>query len=176
MRNVFYFFSVITILFMLSCEKDDICPDSTETTPKLIVTFNDAQNQDERKIVESLSVFAFKDNEMILIQNISTINTDSIAIPLRNEIANAKFKLFKNSSFIDDMIIQGEKTHLELNYGINEVFVSRACGFINNYELESNIYTIDPTDSDQTSSWIIDYIINNPTVSNENQSHVILLH
>ena len=65
---------------IISCEKDDICPESTQTTPQLVVTFYDLLDPQQSKTVESLAVYAIKDSELILIENINGINTDSIAI------------------------------------------------------------------------------------------------
>ena len=74
---------IVSIIFLTGCEKDDICPESTQTTPRLVITFYDIDNTQERKNVESLAVYAVRDNELVLIEDISGITTDSIAIPLR---------------------------------------------------------------------------------------------
>ena len=36
-------------LIIISCEKDDICPDSTQTTPQLVVAFYDALDPQQSK-------------------------------------------------------------------------------------------------------------------------------
>ena len=70
----------------VACEKDDLCAETTPTTPQLIISFKDANNTTESKAVESLGVFAVQNNDFVLIETINGINTDSIAIPLRNYI------------------------------------------------------------------------------------------
>ena len=35
---------IVSIIFLTSCEKDDICPESTQTTPRLVITFYDINN------------------------------------------------------------------------------------------------------------------------------------
>ena len=159
----------------MGCEKDDICAETNPTTPQLVVTFKDANNTTESKAVESLGVYAVKDNELILIESINGINTDSIAIPLRNDIDISDFKFYKNYSLTDG-VIQGEENHIYLDYSTVEVFVSRACGFINNY-IDLSVFTYDPNVFDPPiGTWISGYEIINPTVENENQAHVSIFH
>ena len=48
-----YLVLFLIILTIYNCESDDICPESTLTTPRLIVTFYDEENPDERKNISS---------------------------------------------------------------------------------------------------------------------------
>ena len=48
---------MIATLTTYNCESDDICPESTLTTPRMIITFYDVNNPEERKNVESLGVY-----------------------------------------------------------------------------------------------------------------------
>ena len=54
------FYTLILISFILSCESDDICPESTNSTPRLIITFYDMQNTEVKKNVEDLAVYAIR--------------------------------------------------------------------------------------------------------------------
>jgi len=156
-------------LIIISCEKDDICPDSTQTTPQLVVTFYDALDPQQSKIVESLAVYAIKDSELILIENINGINTDSIAIPLRNDIGASNFRFIRNYS-VENNIIFGNLSHIYIDYEMTDVFISRACGFITNYSLLSIL------NDNYADTWITESEIVNPVVTNENQAHVKILH
>ena len=162
----------MSFLIIISCEKDDICPDSTQTTPQLIVTFYDVLDPQQSKIVESLAVYAIKDSELILIENINGVNTDSIAIPLRNDIGVSNFKFIKNYSVENDIIF-GDQNHIYIDYEISDVFVSRACGFLANYSISSLILVLQDY---PIVEWIGGYEIVNPIVTNENQAHVKILH
>ena len=159
----------MSFLIIISCEKDDICPDSTQTTPQLVVTFYDALDPQQSKIVESLAVYAIKDSELILIENINGINTDSIAIPLRNDIGASNFRFIRNYSVENDIIF-GDFSHIYLDYEMTDVFISRACGFITNYSLLSIL------NDNYAGTWITESEIVNPVVTNENQAHVKILH
>ncbi|MDG2174210.1 MAG: DUF6452 family protein [Flavobacteriaceae bacterium] len=159
----------MSFLIIISCEKDDICPDSTQTTPQLVVTFYDALDPQQSKIVESLAVYAIKDSELILIENINGINTDSIAIPLRNDIGASNFRFIRNYS-VENNIIFGDLSHIYIDYEMTDVFISRACGFITNYSLLSIL------NDNYADTWITESEIVNPVVTNENQAHVKILH
>ena len=165
---------LLLIIFITSCEKDDICPESTQTTPQLIITFYDATAVEQSKTVESLAVYAEKNSELILIGNINGINTDSIAIPLRNDIGLSNFKFIKNYSIENDVIF-GDSNHIYIDYEINDVFISRACGFIANYSI-TTLLNYDTLADPPITGWITGYEIINSTVTNENQSHVKILH
>jgi hypothetical protein len=162
----------MSFLIIISCEKDDICPDSTQATPQLVVAFYDALDPQQRKTVESLAVFAIKDSELILIENINGINTDSIAIPLRNDIGVSNFKFIRNYS-VEGNIIFGDLNHVYIDYEMTDVFISRACGFITNYSILSLILVLQDY---PVVGWIDGYEIVNPIVTSENQAHVKILH
>ena len=164
----------ISFLIIISCEKDDICPDSTQTTPQLVVAFYDALDPQQSKIVESLAVYAIKDSELILIENINGINTDSIAIPLRNDIGVSNFRFIRNYS-VENNIIFGDLNHVYIDYEMTDVFISRACGFITNYSILS-LAPYDILQDPPVIGWIDGYEIVNPIVTNENQAHVKILH
>ena len=165
---------IVSIIFLTGCEKDDICPESTQTTPRLVITFYDIDNTQERKNVESLAVYAVRDNELVLIEDISGITTDSIAIPLRNDIGVSNFKFIKNYSLENDVMF-GDSNHIYIDYEINDVFISRACGFIANYSI-TTLLNYDLMADPPITGWITGYEIINSTVTNENQSHVKILH
>ena len=170
-----FFIVLIATVTTYNCESDDICPESTLTTPRMIITFYDVNNPEERKNVESLGVYIIKNSEFTLINEINGINTDSIAIPLRDDESVSNFKLCKDFSEDIAVIPSGLPNHLHVDYEINEKFISRACGFINNYNL-SLALPYDPINTTSPTNWISDVIILNDSVNNENQSHVKILH
>ncbi len=169
------FIILIAPLITYNCENDDICSESTLTTPRMIITFYDVNNPEERKNVESLGIYIVKNSEFTLINEINGINTDSIAIPLRDDESVSNFKFCKDYSEDIPVIPSGLPNHLYVDYEINERFISRACGFVNNYNL-SLVLPYDPIDVSNPSNWISDVIILNNSITNENQSHVKILH
>tara|TARA_B100001057_G_scaffold363485_1_gene366193 strand:- start:4251 stop:4772 length:522 start_codon:yes stop_codon:yes gene_type:complete len=170
-----FFILFLSLISIYSCESDDICPESALTTPQLIVTFYDMDNPEERKSVQSLGVYIIKNNGLILLNEINGINTDSITIPLRDDESVSNFKFCKDFSEDITVIPNGLPNHLYFEYEIDETFVSRACGFINNYNL-SLALPYDPENTPSITNWISDVVILNNYVTNENQSHVKILH
>lgn len=175
MKIHFYIYLIISFSLLVACENDDICAETTPTTPQLVITFKDANNINESKAVESLAVYAIENNELILIETINGINTDSIAIPLRNDIGISNFKFYKNHSQVDG-VIEGDENHIYIDYNTVQIFISRACGFINNY-IDLSVLNYDPNIfGTPAGNWISGYEVINPILENENQEHVNIFH
>ena len=168
-------FSLILILLVFSCESDDICAESTNSTPRLIITFYDMENIETRKDVENLAIYAIKDGQLIAVNEINGITTDSINIPLRNDQSVSNFKFYKDFSLVES-VPNGTEDHLYVDYVISEIFISKACGFVNNYNI-LNFLPYDPFENPSLpANWISGYTIENNLIENENQSHVKIFH
>ena len=164
-------YSLLSLLLMTatsSCEKDDICAESTSTTPHLIIDFFDINNPDEPKNVRLLTVTGEGLTEPIL----SSTTTSTITLPLRfqeeGETTTSRFELKKDSDYDtdEDMNTVSNIDVIEVTYTPEFIYVSRACGYksiFNNTEL-----TIEP-DAD---NWAISYDVINSTIENENEAHI----
>lgn len=166
---------LIAIIILLSvifsaCEKDDICVDGD--TPLLIVRFYDAENPTVIKQVPGLRVIG--------VGNGSPVDTfsdrsslDSIGIPLRTVEALTEFTFIIDSANDENGAETGNSDTLGFTYDTQEVFVSRACGFIVNYDnLSSNLTT-------DTDNWIQSIEIAKTTVqleTEETTAHVKIFH
>ena len=139
------------ILSFLSCEVDDICVEPT--TPQLIIRFYDVTKPTTKKPVTNLNVWVVGKDSII-----KNKETDSIAIPLNINSDQTIYK-FSSSKLVDN---------ITYNYQRNEVFVSRSCGF--KYIFKH----INTTNS--TSNWIKQIIIINPTIENEKNAHIKIMH
>lgn len=158
--------ALILLLFALnSCERDDICPGSTPTTPKLIIRFYDVVNSTETKRVTNLLVQGVGNDEPVF----SVTSTDSIAIPLKTAEGETQFRLFSNYEDEDN---PGNEDILTFTYNPDEIYVSRACGFKTIFE---NVQVSD--DATDTDKWIQFFTIEDPlTVDNETAAHVQIFH
>ena len=163
--------ALLLMIIFTSCEKDDICSEATQTTPRIVIDFYDAINPQETKAVEGLAVYAIKNSELFLIEYLNGITTESIAIPLRNDLSESNFLFIKDYSFENDIIL-GDSNYIYIEYNITDVFVSRACGFIANYYINTLTLAQNPPNI----GWITGYEIAYPTITNENQAHVKILH
>ena len=159
-------FVLIAIISFNACEKDDICVDGD--TPKLIIRFYDNENPGELKAVPSLRVVGLGQS--------TTVNTfadrsslDSIALPLRINEANTGFILISDSADEDDLET-GNNDTLTFDYSTLEVFISRACGYIANYDDLSELLTSD------SENWIQNIEIVSPLIQQQDSAHVKILH
>jgi len=135
LKIAFLFF--LSILSFSACEKDDICVDGD--TPLLIIRFYDAENPTEFKPVPSLRVAGIGNEFTVNTIPDRTSNLDSIGIPLKTNATLTEFVFITNSEDDENGIEIGNGDLLGFSYEIREDFVSRACGFVANYEnLTSN--------------------------------------
>ena len=181
---------IIAILLLIaafySCERDDICPESTPTTPHLVIKFFDIDEQSDIKEVENLLIQGINDEELEVYQSATTIDS-IIYIPLRtidddNDPDNGittKFILHKEYVYNDndtpdddtDDEIEGNADTIAITYTTSEVYVSRACGYKTIFE---DVEVTLETDDDV---WIELILFDEPlTVDNETDTHVQIYH
>ncbi|SKB35043.1 hypothetical protein SAMN05660776_0622 [Salegentibacter holothuriorum] len=165
LKNLF-FISGLFMLF-LGCQRDDICPEATQTTPMLVVRFYDAEERDNPARPTNLSIRStVSDSTKTLYQR---INQDSIAIPLRtNQNATSyTFTIFDSDSEEEDQEFTPNTDNLTFTYGSEEIYVNRACAYKVIYN--SLKLTIEGGEDDQ---WIDSYIIEEPNIEDETQAHI----
>ena len=135
MKKIIVLLLLITAFY--SCERDDICPASTPTTPHLYIKFFDVNETDEIKKITKLLIQGLdNDNNGLELYNYVSL-ADSIGLPLRtidndddplNGITT-KFLLHKNYEIDDNDSILGNPDIISINYTTEDVYVSRACGY-----------------------------------------------
>lgn len=166
----------ITLIFLLcitfsACEKDDICVDSD--TSLLIIRFYDAENPTEFKAVPGLRVIGVGNDDTVdtFADRVSTL--DSIGIPLKTNNPLTEFTFIMDSADDENGIETGNSDALAFSYEIREEFISRACGFIANYESLSSDFTAAPE------NWIQSIEVVKDTVkleTEETTAHVKVFH
>ncbi len=165
----------IVLIGFGACEKDDICIDGD--TPLLVIRFYDVDNPTELKDVTDFRIVGVGQNTTVTTVSDRT-DTDSIAIPLKVTENTTGFYFISNSSDIETTDSSGETITVEggdldtlyFNYSRIDKFVSRACGYIANYEdLTSDLKT-------ETDNWIKDIEIVTPLVENSTAAHVKIFH
>jgi hypothetical protein len=172
-------FSLLVILIILigaSCERDDICAETTPTTPQLIIRFYDINEQDNTKQVRLLTVNGVDPEGTVLENIVTNTSTDSIVLPLRfqneNIVTASRFELKRDSDFDTDTndTTFSNTDVIVVSYTPEFVYVSRACGYKSVFNETQNTLIID------SDNWIFSYEIINPTIDNENSAHIILYH
>ncbi|MBC3758778.1 hypothetical protein H7U19_10215 [Hyunsoonleella sp. SJ7] len=172
---------LVLMLFIVgnySCERDDLCPDSTATTPKLIIESFDISDQEESKNIFDLRIVGQgKDNPLSIflpgteneVTYDGTGNVSTIYLPLRTDENETVYTFIQEYAVDDDgNQIEGETDTVTIRYETEEVYVSRACG----YKTIFKNVTVTPGDG-----WVtqIQAINANQSVEDENETHFKLL-
>lgn len=157
---------ILIIFAFKGCTKDDICPEGTAITPKLIITFNDIVNPAVRKQVVGLSIVTnYADSVVVLART----STDSIAIPLNINSDTTKYKFIRTTITSTDTIVNEDI--IDFVYERYNGYVNRACGFKTEFNnLEATLV------EEGTSNWIQEIITNRDTINDENEAHLTILH
>ncbi|MDX1314463.1 MAG: DUF6452 family protein [Eudoraea sp.] len=165
-KKLFLFIIVLGALLISACEKDDICVDGD--TPLLILRFYDAQDTENFKSVTTLRIIG--DGQANPVNTFSDRSTtDSVAIPLRADQSSTQFLLILNSADENDLET-GNIDTLSFSYNVEEVFVSRACGFVANFN------DLEPQLTAGTENWIQAVEVIDTTVTNQFSAHVKIFH
>ena len=165
----------VMLYYVSSCEKDDICVDGD--TPLLIVGFYDVEDTTAFKRVESIRIrnididsIISKDSYKGAFSDRSNI-ADSVLVPLRSNAVTTMYQIISGSQ---DDADTGEETGnidtLTISYDLGEAFVSRACGFVVNYN------NITVTLNEGAENWIQDISVVQPNVANTDSIHVKIFH
>lgn len=143
-----------------NCEKDDICSEETQTTPKLVIEFYDAANPTVLKNVTNLGIV-----ETSLTEGFAFNAVSSITVPLRTNQDLTTINFVLNGS--DDDTTNDISDVITFNYSRIENYISRACGYKTTFILNDSDGLAIPT-----SNWISSYLIIQPNIENENETHV----
>ena len=150
------------LIFLFACEPDDICLSEIDDTPKLLIGFYD-KNSGNLKEVENLKIQGLDNDQIYVFETI-----DSIGIPLINNKNLTTFNLTKN--FVEDNVDSGNNDKMFVNYNPNWIYISRACGYITNYDIDNLIIEND------IENWIIDSEIITYSIKDEENIHVKIYH
>jgi len=169
---------ILIAILSISCERDDICPESTPTTPSVIIDVFDFTNQESRKNIFDLVVVGV-DNDDIL-PGYSFVSSNNLVLPLKSTENTTQYTLIKEASVNDngtpddptDDFIDGNYDTITLNYSRENVYVSRACGYKTIYK---NVTLTIEEDND---NWILSQQPLNPnqSVEDESTTHFNIFH
>ncbi|WP_298537243.1 DUF6452 family protein [uncultured Algibacter sp.] len=185
MKVKFFKFLIIPLItvicFSLACEPDDICPESTSTTPRLIIDFYDANNQENLKNVFDLRIEGIGNTTYLDGKDLSgneiaydgASNFNNALLPLKTDANTTQFVLIKEYEFVDDTTPpKGNRDTITINYSRELVYVSRACGYKTIYK--DVTLTIEPDDDNWMKSR--QPLSDNQSVENEFETHFNVTH
>ncbi|NJX15470.1 DUF6452 family protein [Tamlana crocina] len=184
---------IISVLLLaalsISCERDDICPASTPTTPHLIIDFLDVNNNDNPKNVFGLLIIDTLTTDTLLVTDLNIksilpgygfISESTILLPLKTDANTTQFVLFKEAEINDngteedtsDDFIEGNPDVITINYSREQVFVSRACGYKTIFK--NVTLTIEPDED----NWMLSRqpLTDNQSVEDETTTHFNITH
>lgn len=169
MKASVYFLLFLVFLSVISgCERDDLCAAAIPKTPGLVVRFFDAAKPDSLLAVTNMRVKFVGIDDSLTIGTSFTFNLDSIAIPLKTGVGEllTQIVLINNAT---DTLLRNADT-LDVSYLAEKEFISKACGFKNNFVLQNITLRAD------TDNWISSAQIINDTIQDERKAAVRIFH
>jgi hypothetical protein len=162
---------LVVCCYLWSCEKDDLCAETTPTTPRLVLGFFSATNSTEARSLD-LNVFTEGSQDTIRLGALR-----QVSLPLRTDGTATKWALTYNRpdiNFPDG--IDANTDYLEFKYTTREEYVSRACGYKILFTLEDDTDLVrNPVISEvpgSTRLWIDDAEVLTTNIENENDIHI----
>ena len=163
-------FLLLFLLINLSCQKDDICAESTVITPLLKISFfdNEADSDTIPKPVANLTIRAegVEDNFLI------PANPSEISIPLKTSSDLTTYEFILNESDDDDTSEENIDI-VDFTYARNREYINRACSFRVTY---INLEAKQRSETPITDNWIKRIEIEQPTVEDETTTHISIFH
>lgn len=147
---------LLLLVVFLGCEKDDICPDDTVTTPQLTIAFYSVENIEDQN---PKNVFRFRaqgvDNDTPVPGYEGTASQQQILIPLKTttedpneEAYTTEYILTQDYRIDGNGTVTGNEDVITISYTTSQVYVSRGCGFKSVFE------NITLTVADDGDNWI----------------------
>ena len=185
--SIVFIISLIAVITLQNCERDDICSETTATTPRLLIEFYDVTSPDDLKSVLRLTAYGeglVVDENGIEIEPVvasdATLlfneNENNIALPLligsEGESTTVRFVLekFTNFRLDEDTTTESNVDIIEISYIPQFIYVSRACGY------KSIFRNLDIDLVPGEDAWISNIDIEETKIENEDTVHVRIFH
>ena len=161
----------LALILAAGCERDDICPASTNTTPLLRISFFDFEETDIPKPPTNLRIRE-------LDQDIVVINRESVSemtIPLRTDLDITDYAFIFNAPVIaegeeEPVDAQSNVDRVTFTYSREEEYINRACSFKMNFlSLRANLV-------DDGNNWIRNIIVEEENIEDETETHILIYH
>ena len=144
---------LISLILILSCEKDDICIEGSDNTNRITIGFLD----DKTKNPTGISLVNLKSigNDSIIHE---TFSGQSIQITLKVNSNKTQF-LLDNNDLIDTLTIYHQSIHQYLN---------RSCGYKSNFIINSQ------TEITKQTGWIREISVIKDSIFNEEETNIFI--
>lgn len=143
------------------CQRDDICPEGTETTPLLVIEFYDPLDPTRLKAVPNLTVRASGKEEVF----VGPVTVNSISIPLRTDENFTEYILTYDSGGDDE-----NEDIVSFTYSPDPEYLNRACGY------KINFNSLDAAVHGDGDNWILTETVIQESVVNDTEAHIYFTH
>ena len=144
---------LISLILILSCEKDDICIEGSDNTNRITIGFLDYETKNPTGI--SLVNLKSIGNDSIIHE---TFSGQSIKLPLKVSSTKTQF-LLDNNDLIDTLTIYHQSIHQYLN---------RSCGYKSNFIINSQ------TEITKQTGWIREISVIKDSIFNEEKTNIFI--
>ena len=144
---------LISLILILSCEKDDICIEGSENTNRITIGFLDYETKNPTGI--SLVNLKSIGNDSIIHE---TFSGQSIKLPLKVNSNKTQY-LLDNNDLIDTLTIYHQSIHQYLN---------RSCGYKSNFIINSQ------TEITKQTGWIREISVIKDSIFNEEKTNIFI--
>lgn len=124
-RNIIPF--LITIFFVTSCEKNDLCGGVNVDTPQVNITLYNRLNNEEQKTAQMINCYALDHIHQDTIPVIQFLNRSSFTLPLKVYEENTVWYVELKEWIGNDTITRANL--LDFRYETSSEYVSKACGY-----------------------------------------------
>lgn len=146
---------------LLGCQRDDLCPATTQTTPRVVIEFQDYEDPGRLKAVADLVVIASGMDDTL----VGPVNTNSVSFPLKTNQNITDYLLIQNAGSP-----QENTDTIRFSYQPDLEYLNRACGYKVNF---SDIQAILLRDQN---TWILSYNQFEDNIENEEETHFSFNH
>lgn len=153
MRKIWFFF--LLLFLNSSCEPDDVCIETSPSTPQLVFRLYNSSQPNEFKAVDTLRIVSLSGEATL-----EFFNSDSIVLPL--QVIESKINA-------DLTISDGITDRIEIDYLTKDVYLNRACGFQTTFQIQT-------IEVDQPTNWVNSIEIVTNEVITETLAHVKIYH
>lgn len=166
-RFVSYFFSILVFSMLFSaCQRDDICSETTQTTPLLNIKFFNIENPGFAKNVNNLNIKAAGQDSSYFK---SSVNSASISIPLKTNSQNLTYYFTLNS---DTEGVTPNTDTLKFSYVPQDLYTNRACG----YRVVFNGFQAFVIQENDNKNWIKNISLKTTNITHEDTTHLYIYH
>ncbi|MDN3594616.1 DUF6452 family protein [Zunongwangia endophytica] len=140
-RHSYLLIGIFTFALFAGCQRDDICPESTDTTPMLVINFFD-ENSSSLEPRPSVNLTIREVGRETIDTLYYRENRQSIRIPLRTDRDSTKYEFVQNGVIFDENgdpdpeLNEENDTNTDIitfNYSREEEYINRACSFKVNF-------------------------------------------